>query len=245
MSLSSISHAWRQMAPAAALVLLGACSSLTDPLSPDGLSAARRPRAAHAPILFVHGWNANATTWTTMVGRFKKDGWTDAELWTFSYNTAQSNATTAGIIRQKVDSILQATGAARVEIVTHSMGALSARYYVDSLGGDAKVDALVSLGGPNHGTNTAYFCSQTACREMQPGSAFLASLNIDETPGTPRYATWWSPCDEVINPQSSTPLSGADNTQTACLKHSDLHENATVYSQVKSWVDRPATVVVM
>jgi triacylglycerol lipase len=117
------------------------------------------------------------------------------------------------------------------------MGTLSARYYIRNLGGDGKVDALVSLGGANHGTNTAAFCFDTSCLEMRPNSSFLAALNAtDETWGTPRYATWWSPCDEVIQPQTSTILTGATNTQTACMQHSQLHENATVYSQVKAWV---------
>jgi triacylglycerol lipase len=224
----------------AALSLLAACGSITDPASTSRL--AKRPRPpAHNPILFVHGWNASASTWTTMIGRFKRDGWKSTEMANFSYNTAQSNALTAGIIQQKVDSILAATGATRVEIVTHSMGALSARYYVRNLGGDGKVDALVSLGGPNHGTSTAFICGQTACREMYPNSSFLTALNdTDETWGSPRYATWWSPCDEVINPRSSTLLDGATNTQTACMRHSDLHENATVYAQVRDWVKQPA-----
>jgi triacylglycerol lipase len=227
-----------------ALSLLTACGSITDP---DGARLARKqPRPAHAPVLFVHGWNASASTWTTMVGRFKKDGWTSAELATFSYNTAQSNATTAAIIGQKVDSILAATGASRVEIVTHSMGALSARYYVRNLGGDGKVDALVSLGGPNHGTSTAYACFQTSCQQMYPGSSFLTALNAtDETWGTPRYATWWSPCDEVINPDSSTLLDGATNSQTACMTHSQLHEDATVYAQVRDWVNQPAAATLL
>ncbi|HEV2146009.1 MAG TPA: hypothetical protein VGR37_01185 [Longimicrobiaceae bacterium] len=30
-----------------------------------------------------------------MISRFKADGWTDAELSAWSYNTSQSNATTA------------------------------------------------------------------------------------------------------------------------------------------------------
>jgi len=72
---------------------------------------------------------------------------------------------------------------------------------------------------------------------MRPKSSFLTALNRkDETPGAPRYATYWSPCDEVINPQTSTPLKGATNSQTACLRHSDLHQNATVYAQVRDWV---------
>jgi triacylglycerol lipase len=181
-----------------------------------------------------------------MVGRFRADGWKASELATFSYNTGQSNAVTAQLIAGKVDSIRLATGAERVSIVTHSMGALSARYYVRSLGGDGKVDALVSLGGPNHGTSTAYACLQTSCREMYPNSSFLTALNAtDETWGAPRYATWWSPCDEVINPQSSTALADAANTQTTCMSHGQLRESAAVYAQVRDWVNRPATAGVV
>jgi len=181
-----------------------------------------------------------------MIGRFKKDGWQSTDLATFSYNTAASNATTAGIIAEKVDSIRTATGASQVAIITHSMGVLSARYYVRNLGGDGKVSALVSLAGTNHGTNTAVFCFQVSCREMVPGSSFLTALNaIDETWGTPRYATWWSPCDEVINPRDSALLSGAINTQTTCLQHSQLYQDATVYGQVRDWVNQPAAAAVL
>ena len=191
---------------------------------------------AHDPILFVHGWNSSSTTWTTMVDRFARDGWTAAELNNWSYNTSQSNATTAQEIAAKVDGILAATGAAKVDLVTHSMGGLSSRYYVKNLGGDLKVDEWVSLGGPNHGTDTANFCFSTACSEMRIGSSFLTALNSgDETPGAVSYRTWWSPCDDIINPDSSVSLSGATNTKTACISHSALHEDATVYAQVRDF----------
>jgi triacylglycerol lipase len=178
------------------------------------------------------------------VSRFKADGWTNAELVNWSYNFRQSNATTAAQIEQKVDSMLRATGATKVDIITHSMGTLSARYYVRNLTGDGKVDALVSLGGANHGTTTASLCFDTSCIEMRPNSTFLTNLNSpDETPGTPRYATWWSDCDEVINPHSSVLLVGATNTQTACISHSQLHEDAGVYQQVRDMVNTPATLL--
>jgi len=197
------------------------------------------PSAAWAndPILFVHGWNSSGSTWNTMVSRFQADGWTAAELNNWSYNYKQSNATTASEIRSKVDGILAATGATKVDIISHSMGGLSSRYYAKNLGGDQKIDEWVSLGGPNHGTNTAYGCFDTSCGEMRPGSSFLSALNSgDETPGAVNYGTWWSPCDEVINPDSSVSLQGARNTQTACMSHSQLHENATVYAQVRDFV---------
>jgi triacylglycerol lipase len=201
------------------------------------LLAAPGAAQANDPILFVHGWSSSASTWDTMIGRFQADGWTSAELRAFSYDTSQSNATTAGVVAAQVDDLRAATGAATVDIVTHSMGGLSSRYYLKNLGGTSFVDEWVSLGGPNHGTNTAFFCWQTSCEEMQPGSAFLNALNSgDETPGAVNYGTWWSPCDEVINPDESVILNGATNTQTACIGHSELRTDATVYGQVRDYV---------
>jgi triacylglycerol lipase len=218
----------------AAVLAMAGCDSIlpTDP-------GARRELIvpAHNPIIFVHGWNSTGSIWSTMVSRFKADGWTDAELHAWKYDFNVSNATIASRLSAKVDSVLAATGASKVDIVTHSMGGLSSRYYARNLGGTAKIDAWVSLGGPNHGTQTAYGCFSASCLEMRPGSSFLKSLNAtDETPGTPRYATWWSPCDDVINPDSSVPLVGAANTQTACIGHSAFYNDVTVYGQVRAFV---------
>ncbi|MDG9702686.1 triacylglycerol lipase [Streptomyces sp. DH37] len=190
------------------------------------------------PILFVHGWSSSGSVWNTMAGRFRADGWPSTHLRQWSYDTGQSNATTAQQVAAEVDRLLAATGASRVDVITHSMGGLSSRHYAKNLGGAAKIDAWVSLGGPNHGTDTANACFQTSCTEMRIGSRFLTDLNSgNETPGSPRYATWWSPCDSVINPDSSVSLSGAVNTRTACLSHSGLLEDATVYGQVRDMAD--------
>ncbi|MDP1793632.1 MAG: hypothetical protein Q8K63_05775 [Acidimicrobiales bacterium] len=209
----------------------------TTTTAPPATTTTTAAPSTRDPILFVHGWNSSGSTWNTFLSFFKADGYADAELNNWSYNYSQSNATTASEISTKVNQILAATGASKVDIVTHSMGGLSSRYFVKFLGGDAKVDEWVSLGGPNHGTDTANFCFSTACSEMRIGSSYLQNLNAgDETPGAVNYRTWWSACDSVINPDSSVPLSGATNTQTACLSHGDLHENATVYGQVRDFV---------
>jgi triacylglycerol lipase len=214
---------------ATALALLAAAAAI----APAGAGA----QLTHDPILFVHGWNSSGSVWNTMIDRFKADGWTTAELNNWSYNTAQSNKTTANEIKTKVENILASTGATKVDVVTHSMGGLSSRWYVKFLAGDVKVDDWVSLGGPNHGTDTANFCFDTSCYEMRIGSAFLTELNAgDETPGAVTYGTWWSPCDTVINPDSSVSLSGAKNTKTACISHSNLTTDATVYGQVRDFV---------
>ena len=164
--LLSSNRAVARVAALLALLSVAACAdSPLSPLAPTAADFARggggkppkppKPTPTHNPILFIHGYNGNSATWNTMVSRFKADGWTDAELVNWSYNYRQSNATTAAQIQLKVDSILNVTGATKVDIITHSMGPLSARYYVRNLDGDGKVDALVSLGGANHGTTIA------------------------------------------------------------------------------------------
>jgi len=229
---------------AATLTILGACGSITDPSGSSQQALAARkpppPRAARPIVLFVHGYNSSGAVWATMVGRFRNDGWLTTELATFSYNYNLSNATTAATIKQKVDSIRQVNATTPIAIVTHSMGAMSARYYTRNLGGDAAVATVITLAGANHGTNTAIFCgSAISCQEMIPGSAFLNALNAtDETWGAPRYGTWWSNCDEVINPRSSALLAGATNNQTACINHSALHEDAKVYASVRDFVNQ-------
>ncbi len=193
--------------------------------------------SAQDPILFVHGYVESASLWNTMIGRFEKDGYPKSYLSAYSYNTSQSNKIDAEEVKSKVESLLKTTGATKVDIIAHSMGSLNSRWYIKFLGGESKVDDWVSLGGPNHGTETANFCFSTSCVEMRVGSTFLKELNAtDETPGAVNYGTWWSPCDEIINPDSSVALSGATNTQTACISHTALTTDETVYKGVREFV---------
>jgi triacylglycerol lipase len=201
------------------------------------LAPAAASAVAHDPILFVHGWSENESLWTTMISNFSREGWTAAELNNWRYNTSQSNVRTASEVRTKVEAILRATGATRVDIISHSMGGLNTRYYLKNLGGTEKVDDWVSLGGPNHGTSTANFCPETSCVEMRVGSTFLRELNAtDETPGAVNYGTWWSECDEIVNPDESVLLTGASNHAAGCVTHAGLTSNAGVFTGVKEFV---------
>jgi triacylglycerol lipase len=195
--------------------------------------------ASHVdPVLFVHGYTSNAATWNTTIARFQADGWESNRLFAYTFSSTQSNATVAQAVSQRVNEIKAATGAAKVDIITHSMGGLSSRYYIKNLGGAANVDDWVSLAGPNHGTSWAYGCFFfSPCNQMIPGSSFLNQLNSgDETPGAVNYGTFWSSCDELINPDTSTILSGATNTGVGCLSHSGVKDSAAVYALVREFV---------
>ncbi|MGN6556773.1 MAG: esterase/lipase family protein, partial [Solirubrobacterales bacterium] len=204
-----------------------------------GAAIAPASSMALDPILFVHGWSGSASNWSTMISRFEKDGYPKSYLMAYSYNTSQSNKIDAETeVKSHVEQLLKNTGASKVDIIAHSMGSLNTRWYIKFDGGESKVDDWVSLGGPNHGTEAANACSfQVSCQEMQIGSKFLSELNAgDETPGTVNYGTWWSPCDEFINPDESVILSGATNTKTACIGHLSLLTDETVYKQVREFI---------
>jgi triacylglycerol lipase len=219
------------VAPVFAAVL-----SCTDPVGTD---PGTLPTLKHDPILFVHGYGGSAGNWDNMKSRFLADGWLDVELYSYTYSFLASNASTAAEIRTQVDDILKKTGASKVDIIAHSMGSVSSRYYLKNLAGSSKVDAWVSLGGPNHGTDDVDIqnCQTVPCREIAPGSSFLAALNAgDETPGLVRYATFRSPCDTTINPDESVILLGATNNLTACIVHFNLITDPGVYTQVRDFI---------
>ena len=199
------------------------------------------PAAASArePILFVHGWSGASWNWDYFVSKFQADGYPSSYLNNWSYDSSRPNTETAYKIRDKVNAIRAATGAAKVDIVTHSMGGLSSRYYLKALGGQPYVDEWVSLGGPNHGTNLSYICGvwNASCWDMMYGSSLLTYLNSgDETPGAVRYGTFRSWCDEVINPDDSTILSGASNYEIGCWGHIAMLGSSSVYTAVRNFV---------
>lgn len=214
--------------------------------------------SAYDPILFIHGYNPDTGGWNSMISSFKQAGWPGSAgsyyLNDWYYNWSQSNITTASAISTKVNEILSKTGRTKVDLISHSMGSLSARYYVKNLGGGTKVDDFVSLGGLNHGTSSFKLslpgigCSgtPTPCNEMVEDSTFLTSLNAgDETPGPVWYMTVAADCDPVVSP-SSVALAGASNQEwdaplSSCVdptnsSHKLLRSDSTVIGMVKAFV---------
>ncbi len=222
------------------VLLLAALLTSAAVVAPTPASAGAAPRAAHVPVVFVHGYNADPGVWGALRDDLLASGYTDDELYSWGYDTSQSvNETLSGRLAAYVEEVRARTGAARVDLVAHSFGSLVTRWYVKFGGGAARVDHWVSLAGPNHGTSTAWACAlwSQACRDMTPGSYVVKKLaEGDETPGTVSYATWWSNCDEVINPDDSVPLDGATNHAAGCLAHNDLLGDDTVSQGVRGFL---------
>ncbi|MGW5424028.1 esterase/lipase family protein [Streptomyces sp. NPDC003943] len=208
-----------------ATALLALTVALTALLAGPGTTPARAA-TGHRPVILVHGYNADPGVWGSLDARLRTAGYGDDEIFRWGYDTHQSvNEVLAGRFAAYVDEVRRRTGADRVDIVAHSYGSLPTRWYVKFGGGTTTVAHWISLAGPNHGTGVAWACAlwDQACRDMTPGSWVQKRLaEGDETPGPVAYTTFWSNCDEVINPDDSVPLAGADNRPVGCLKHNDL-----------------------
>ncbi|MDX6328804.1 MAG: triacylglycerol lipase [Streptomycetaceae bacterium] len=195
--------------------------------------------ATHDPVIFVHGLSGSASSWDEFVADFKADGYTSDQLYAWSYDWTQSNKTSASQLATEVQTVLAKTGASKVDLVTHSMGALVGRWYLKFDSGTSYVDDFVSLAGTNHGTSLASLCSllYTSCAEMYTGSSFLTTLNAgDETPGSVTYGSYWSDCDEAVIPNSSAILAGATNVDVGCVSHTNMNSDYTVYQQVRDFI---------
>ncbi|MGY9024894.1 MAG: esterase/lipase family protein, partial [Candidatus Nanopelagicales bacterium] len=114
-----------------------------------------------------------------------------------------------------VYDVLEWSGATKVDLVGHSQGALASRFYLKHFGGQATVDKMISLAGPNKGTSSIplldFFVGPVLgafgvecegvepCVQMQIDSDFITELNAgDMTPGSVEYFAFYTNNDELV-----------------------------------------------
>ena len=196
--------------------------------SPVGATA--RPVSRPAPVVIVPGWELGCETrrtdWDHWVDALVARGLPREHVRVAFYDTCQPNLRTAEMIGQVVDELLEQSGARQVNLIAHSMGAISSRWCIRFGGCVGKVGEVVTLAGANHGTVWAAACWlqfwATSCADMEPESEMLRALNEDETPEGIGWETWVSICELAILPRESSFLDGAVNRDLTevCVDHS-------------------------
>jgi triacylglycerol lipase len=201
----------------------------------DGSSDRREAEAAVInPVVLVHGWNGSTSSMATLKSRFEGQG---RQAFSIAL-PGQNNITNAQALATFINNVKAQTGATQVDLVSHSMGGLSTRYYIKSLGGGGNVAQYVSLGSPHYGTGLACFLTTNAGGQMCPWSSFLSSLNSgDDTPGSMLYTTIYSTNDGLISNSSSRLDGGACFKQVSGPNHSGLTQDAAVFGHVLAAVD--------
>jgi triacylglycerol lipase len=95
--------------------------------------------------------------------------------------------------------------------VAHSLGGLIARYYVQRLGGHARVELVVTVATPHRGTMAAWLLPPLPLvRQLRPGSELYAELAEPAPACRTRFVTFSSRDDAVILPAGNGQLDHLD-----------------------------------
>ncbi|CAG0991425.1 partial Lipase EstA, partial [Anaerolineae bacterium] len=139
------------------------------------ISASADVEVASRPVVFAHGFGSAADAWTEYThangylapmgvrGFAVGDGQVAGKLNLGSLANPTGKTETllsnAEILRDYIANVKKATGAQMVDLVSHSMGGLVSRYYIDRVMPGRDVAQLIMLGPPNQGTDCAYLPS--------------------------------------------------------------------------------------
>jgi hypothetical protein len=157
------------------------------------------PLAARIPVVLVHGLVDNRSVFTVMRRSLRRRGFAQVCTWNYS-PLLRDVESAAAALGAHIERICHETGHDRVNVVGHSLGGLVARYLVQRLGGDARVESLVTLGTPHGGTWWAHVLPTTLVRQLRPGSPLLREL-AEPTPGCrTRVTAVYSDMDQMLVP---------------------------------------------
>lgn len=164
--------------------------------------------AAGTPIVLLHGWIDNRSIFTLLRRTLHRKGF--GRVVTMNYALTHDVPRAAVRLGGLVERLCDETGYERVHVVGHSMGGLVARYYVQRLGGDARVHTLATLGTPHSGTRAAHLMLGRAVAQLRPGSPVLQEL-AEPAPGCrTRFVAVWSDLDAMVVPKDSARIDHPD-----------------------------------
>jgi triacylglycerol lipase len=165
--------------------------------------------AAGTPILLLHGMVDNGSIFTVLRRGLIRRGFGRVVAVNYSPLTMDVRVA-ARRLAETVEELVATTGYRRVHVIGHSLGGLVARYYVQRLGGDARVHTLVTLGTPHSGTVPAYLLPLRLGRQLRPGSDLMSEL-AGPAPGCrTRFLAYWSDLDQMMIPKSAAQLHHPD-----------------------------------
>ena len=181
-----------------------------DDLLPEHRGLLLRDVAATAtPVLLVHGMVDNRSIFTKLRRSLRRCGF--GQVRTVNYSVFTSDVRmAAATLGDAVEQVCAETGYERVHVVAHSLGGVVSRYYVQRMGGDARVHTLVTLGSPHGGTSSARLVPLRLCRQLRPDSDLMAELNAPAGGCRTRFLAVWSDLDQLIYPKQNARIDHPD-----------------------------------
>ena len=204
--------------------------------------------AAGTPIVLVHGIADNRSIFTLLRRALRRRGFRHVHA--FGYGVFASDVrVVAEQLGAFVEEVCAEQGAEQVHLIGHSLGGIVARYYMQRLGGDARVHTLVTIGTPHGGTLPARLVPHPLMRSLRPGSEVIAELAMPAPGCRTRMLSFWSDRDPIVLPRSSGRLEHADlnvrNVLVRGVGHSSLLvDGRVVYEVVSTLADLDSATAV-
>ena len=190
------------------------------------------------PIVLVHGVNGSSADFDVIVDRLLGAGWPQEFIYLFDAEDPSwgCNLDNATVIDALVDQAMAETCEPRIDLLAHSMGTISSRYYVKNLGGTEHVNTYATLGGMHHGVTSACFAPDflgvCVWQEICEWGDVVTQLN--EPPATPGELNWvsiYGTADESISNDSSY-LEGAENIVMEGVDHVGLLQDEATWDEL-------------
>ena len=208
-----------------------------------GVAANLAAGGSAEPIVLVPGLADNVAVFTRLRPALEDCG--VGPVVAFAYTPVGDVRSIAAKLAEQVEQLCVITGASRVRLVGHSLGGLIARYYVQRLGGDARVDLVVTVATPHRGTIAAWLLPPLPLvRQLRPDSELYAELAEPAPTCRTRFVTFSSSEDAVILPARNGQLDHQDlparNVVLPGMGHFTLAEHRLVIDEICQLLAAPA-----
>ncbi len=231
----TLARAWWQEVRCAPLVFSWRQPFRWRSLSDESVALAQ----SQTPVVLIHGFVCNRGFWLPWMQAIRARG--------MAYTSVNLEPVFGSIdeyVAQIDDAVRRAhalTGQAPV-LVCHSMGGLAARAWRTATpDADERVQHIVTIGTPHHGTWLGQFSYVSNGRQMCLNSSWLLALGEREAqrwPSDPyaRFTCWYSNADNIVFPASTATLPGADNRLVLGHAHVAMAFTDEIMQGTLKWV---------
>ena len=189
---------------------------------PFGLIKKANPflKRGETPVLLLHGLFVNKASWFWFKYRLRQQGFNNVV--TMNLSSWHNEEVLTELVAKKVDELRHQVGVNKINIVGHSMGGLIARNYIQLRGGSDKVERLICLGSPHHGSKLAAFTLDPLGKLLVPNSDFLQRLNQAPIPENVATTNIYTCKDNMVLPNESCQIPWAQNIALDRMGHTAL-----------------------
>ncbi len=199
----------------------------------------REPTGASTgtPVLLVHGYFSNRGLWSRFRQRLRETG--VGPIFTIDleppFGTIDHFAQT---LHRRIEDICRQTQSDNLTLIAHSMGGLVTRAYM-VVHGTARIDSLITLGSPHHGTALGAFGVGRGAQQLRRDSEWLSMLeDMESASDQPRPPTLsiYTRNDDLVYPPESAELAWARNVAVRGVGHVALLFSAEVFALVQDYL---------